>query len=126
VASGDAFVDFFRFGGGPRSAEIQIFQSNTSSTGGTNNVAEVDQAGLGQFARVEQSGQRNLADIDQRAGATNATAVIRQTGNDNTFYVVQTNPGQFIVVTQSGTGNSANSVNFGGPAGGGFGFTPQP
>jgi trimeric autotransporter adhesin len=115
--------DEFYFAGGARSAEIAILQTSSG------NQATINQYGPGQLARIEQSGGgSNTASIVQENGATNATAVIRQTGTNNSYYIVQTMPGQYIVVTQTGTGNSAINANIiqRGPTGGSAGFTPPP
>ncbi|MDP9415228.1 MAG: hypothetical protein M3Q08_14335, partial [Pseudomonadota bacterium] len=81
-ASGQSGDEFF-FPGGARSAEIAIIQSNFG------NSASVEQHGRGQFGRIEQSGARNTASILQDVAATNATAVIRQSGNDNSYSITQ-------------------------------------
>lgn len=96
--------DEFYFGGGARSAELRILQTNSG------NSASIEQYGRGQLARIEQSGANNSASIVQEAAATNATAVIRQTGTGNSYNVTQVSPGQYVVVTQTGTNNSANNV----------------
>jgi hypothetical protein len=92
------------YGGGQRSSVIRIIQSNSG------NSAMVEQRGRGQLARIEQSGARNIAEILQEAGATNATAVIRQTGNDNSYGFTQTQAGNYFVVTQSGSANSVTDI----------------
>jgi hypothetical protein len=111
VANGEPNVDDeYYFAGGARSAEIRILQTNTG------NVAEATQSGLGQRARIEQSGARNLAGITQGSLAINATAVIRQFGNDNSFFITQNlganqfNQAQYAVVTQTGNGNTGNTT----------------
>lgn len=96
--------DEFHFAGGRRSAEVVILQKNSG------NSALVEQRGLGQLARVEQSGSRNAASILQEVGATNATAVIRQSGNDNSYNAAQTQAGQYLVVSQTGNNNSVTNV----------------
>ena len=73
---------------------------------------------------MEQTGANNLADIFQDTGATNATAVIRQSGNGNSYYVVQNQPGQYVTVSQTGAANTVNQVVQRG-APGGNGFVPQ-
>lgn len=117
VGSGQA-GDEFVFGGGRRSAEARILQTNTG------NRADIDQEGRGQRAQVEQTGANNLADIFQDTGATNATAVIRQSGNANSYYIVQNQPGQYVSVSQTGDANTINQVVQRG-APGGNGFVPQ-
>lgn len=107
-ASGQAGDEFF-FAGGARSAEIAIIQSNIG------NRATVTQRGRGQSARVEQTGARNRASILQEAGATNATAVIRQSGSDNSYSAAQTQPGQYLLVRQSGSNNAVTDVIRRGP-----------
>jgi hypothetical protein len=107
---------------GPQSAEIVILQGGGSATGG--NRAYAEQRGKGQYARIEQTGLRNVAGIVQEAAATNAVASIDQSGNDNSYYVVQTTAGQYIDVTQIGTNNT--TVTQSGGAGGSAGFTPPP
>jgi hypothetical protein len=51
-----------------------------------------------------------LATILQERPATNATAVIRQTGNNNSYNVLQTAPGQYVVVSQTGNNNVVTNV----------------
>ncbi len=93
------------FAGGARSAELAILQS------GANNSASIEQRGRGQVARIEQGpGTDNLATILQDGSATNATAIIRQTGSGNSYNVVQTAPGQYIRVVQTGNGNVVTDV----------------
>ena len=67
------------------------------------------------MARIEQTGPRNRASILQEVGATNATAVIRQSGSDNSYSVTQTQPGQYLVVSQSGSNNAVTDVVRRGP-----------
>jgi hypothetical protein len=103
-AAGQAGDEFF-FGGGARSAELNILQS------GSANSATIEQRGRGQFARIEQGpGTGNTASILQDVAATNATAVISQTGSNNTYDVVQTGPGQYIRVRQTGNNNVVTDV----------------
>jgi hypothetical protein len=113
-----ASQDEFYFAGGARSPEIDILQA------GADNVAIAEQRGRGQYARIDQGpGTGNVASILQQATATNATALIRQTGSFNSYYVVQTQPGHYITVEQTGNNNTANSVAIRG-TGGSNGFTP--
>ena len=109
---------------GARSAEIVISQTNnataTSSNNGPNS-ATVEQRGAGQYGEITQNGRNNTAGILQEAGATNAVAIIRQTGFGNAFFITQTAPGQFFRVTQDGSGN--NVVTSSGTGGGGTGNT---
>jgi hypothetical protein len=112
--------DEFYHPGGARSAEIRILQQEFRNT------AIARQSGLGQHARIEQSGDTNYAEITQGAGATNATAVIRQLGDDNAYQVTQTLPGQYIVVTQRGDGNVNVTTDTAGPAFGGGGSSQGP
>jgi len=103
-AAGQSGDPFF-FGGGARSAEINILQS------GSTNSATIEQRGRGQFARIEQGpGSGNTASILQDVAATNATAVILQTGSNNSYDVVQTGAGQYILVRQTGNNNSITNV----------------
>ena len=110
--------DEFYFAGGSRSAEIRILQSNFG------NDAYAEQSGLGQRARIEQSGHDNDARIIQTSGATNATAVIRQLGNNNNWQITQTAPGQYQVITQTGNFNSATDIDGAGLNGGSSGSGP--
>ena len=103
-----------------RSAEIRILQQDFG------NEAYAEQNGRGQHARIEQSGNRNYAEVNQEAGATNATAVIRQLGNQNAYQVTQTLPGQYIVVTQRGNANANVSTDTAGPAFGQAGSSQGP
>jgi hypothetical protein len=99
VASGSPGDEFYH-PGGSRSAEIRIFQKNTG------NNAAVNQEGLGQLAIIEQTGSYNIASITQGVGATNATAVIRQSGDYNSYHINQSLPGQYVVIVQTGSSNS--------------------
>lgn len=116
---------------GARSAEIIIFQSNTATgaTSGFANSATVEQRGAGQYARISQTGTDNEAGILQEAAATNAVAIIEQTGVGNTFFITQTDPGQFLRVSQNGgtntviTGTGATSTGQTTPGGVGSGGT---
>jgi hypothetical protein len=110
--------------GGALSAEIVIFQSGGDATVANGNRAYAEQRGKGQYARIEQTGLRNVAGILQDTAATNAVAAITQSGNDNSYYVVQNTAGQYIDVTQIGTNNT--TVTQSGGAGGSAGFTPPP
>jgi hypothetical protein len=110
--------------GGALSAEIVILQAGGNATAANGNRAYAEQRGKGQYARIEQTGLRNVAGIVQEAAATNAVASIDQSGNDNSYYVVQTTAGQYIDVTQIGTNNT--TVTQSGGAGGSAGFTPPP
>ncbi len=102
--------DPFFFGGGARSAEINILQS------GSNNSATVEQRGKGQFARIEQGpGSGNVASIIQDVNATNATAIIRQAGSNNSYNVTQSDANQYILVSQTGSNNSVTDVVRRGP-----------
>jgi hypothetical protein len=102
--SSGALGDPNYFPGGMRSAEARIRQR-----GGTLS-ARIEQRGRGQQAAIEQSGSANLASILQDFGATNATAIIAQSGSGNSYSVVQTMPGQYINVSQTGTNNSVTNV----------------
>lgn len=109
AATGDP-GDPFYFAGGARSAEINILQS------GSGNQATIEQRGLGQFGRIEQGpGSGNVASILQEAAATNATAVIVQTGSNNSYSVTQDQANQYIHVSQTGNGNSVTDVIRRGP-----------
>lgn len=101
--------DEFFFAGGARSAEINILQS------GSSNSATVEQRGRGQFARIEQGpGSGNTASILQDVSATNATAIVRQTGSNNSYSVTQAEANQYILVSQTGNNNEVtNSVRRG-------------
>ena len=71
--------------------------------------ARIEQRGRGQFALIDQNGF-NKASILQDVNATNATAVITQSGSANVYNVVQTQAGQYINVSQTGTDNSITDV----------------
>jgi hypothetical protein len=102
--------DEFFFAGGARSAEINILQS------GSGNTASVEQRGRGQFARIEQGpGSGNTASILQLESATNATAVVRQTGSNNSYAVQQAEANQYILVSQTGNNNAVSNVIRRGP-----------
>ena len=101
-ASGVGYA--YGFGGGRRSAEIVILQSNSG------NSAVVEQYGRGQVARIEQSGTGGNASIFQELDATNATAVIQQLGTNNNYSVRQALAGAYIQVRQVGNGNEATTV----------------
>ncbi len=118
--NGGGAADEFYFPGGARSAEINILQTNSG------NVASAYQYGRGQVARIEQSGNNNVAGIRQGSEATNATAVIRQSGDSNTYYVDQVMAGQYILVAQTGVNNVATNVQQRGSTAGSSGFTPPP
>jgi hypothetical protein len=107
-SSGQAGDEFY-FAGGARSAEITILQSNSGNT------ANAEQRGQGQVARIEQSGQNNVASIVQSELATNATAVIRQAGDANSYSASQDQAAQYISVSQTGTGNAITNVVRRGP-----------
>jgi hypothetical protein len=94
----------YGYGGGRRSAEIVILQSNSG------NRAVVEQYGRGQVARIEQSGTGGNASIFQDTDATNATAVIQQLGTNNVYTVRQSMAGAYIQVRQTGNGNEATTV----------------
>jgi len=98
------------FGPATRSAEAMILQ------GGLAGFAKIEQFGKGQRALIEQRGDYNSGTIRQEIGATNATAIIRQLGSSNSYSIVQTQPWQYIEVTQTGTGNSATNVVQRGPS----------
>jgi len=86
----------------------------------------VEQQGQGQLGIIEQSGRNNEAGILQGVNATNAVAVIRQTGSGNVFFIEQTQPNQFFRVTQSGGNNTitgSGDPNFAGGTPGGTGTT---
>lgn len=110
-ATGDpnATADTYYFAGGVRDAEARIFQ-----TGG-NSTATIEQRGRGQFALIEQRGSDNEASILQDVAATNATAVIQQDGNGNSYSVTQTQAGQYIHVRQTGNNNVVTNVVRRGP-----------
>jgi hypothetical protein len=91
------------FAGGARSAEARIRQGFGAVS------ARIEQRGRGQFALIDQSGA-NTASILQDVGAANATAIITQSGSGNVYNVVQTQPGQYISVSQTGTNNSITNV----------------
>jgi hypothetical protein len=101
------------------SAEIRIIQqgttSGTTSPGNAGNVANVEQQGLGQYAEINQNGRGNNAGILQGMGATNAVAIIQQTGDGNTFFITQSAPGQFQRVVQNGNNNANTTVISAGP-----------
>jgi hypothetical protein len=90
------------FSGGARSAEARIRQDGGLS-------ARIEQFGRGQNAFIDQRGA-NAASILQLVGATNATAIITQSGSGNSYNVVQTQPGQYINVSQTGTNNAVTNV----------------
>ncbi len=117
--NGGAAADEFFFAGGARSAEIAILQTSAG------NRASVYQYGRGQIGRIEQSGNNNVAGIIQELNATNATAVIRQNGDNNSYYIQQVTAGQYVVVSQTGSNNVSSNVQRGAP-GGSSGFTPPP
>jgi hypothetical protein len=110
--------------GGALSAEIVILQAGGNATVANGNRAYAEQRGKGQYARIEQTGLRNVAGILQDTAATNAVASIDQSGNDNSYYVVQTTAGQYIDVIQIGTNNT--TVTQSGGVGGSAGFAPPP
>jgi hypothetical protein len=110
---------------GANSAEIEIMQS--SGPGGGANSATVRQQGLGQLGIIAQSGFGNVAGILQGSAATNAVAIIEQTGDLNTFYITQTTAGQYMRVAQTGSGNvSTTSASGGTPPGGTGSVGPYP
>ena len=91
---------------------ISITQNNTSdgtAAGSGPNSATVEQQGAGQLARVTQDGFDNEVGLLQTATATNATAIISQTGDNNTFFLTQNAPNQFLRVSQNGNSNTAIS-----------------
>lgn len=92
------------FAGGARSSEARIRQAGRLSTG------RIEQRGRGQFAFINQEGAGNEASILQDLAATNATAMIVQTGSGNVYHVVQDKPGQYISVSQTGTNNAVTNV----------------
>ena len=94
------------FAGGARSAEARIRQGRQ---GVSPLSARIEQRGRGQFALIDQSGS-NTASILQDVNATNATAVIMQSGSGNAYNVVQTQAGEYINVSQTGTNNSITNV----------------
>ncbi len=94
-----------------------------------NNTATVEQQGAGQVGIIEQSGRRNEAGILQGVNATNSVAVIRQTGNGNTFFINQQQANQFFRVVQSGGNNTitgSGAPNAPGDTPGGEGGTVSP
>jgi hypothetical protein len=108
---------------GANSAEIEIMQSgsfSSATTAGTvGNSATVRQQGLGQLGIITQVGRNNVAGILQGSAATNAVAIIEQTGDGNTFFITQTTAGQYMRVMQTGSGNvSTTSASGGTPPGG--------
>jgi hypothetical protein len=121
-ASGDPSFPGAR-AAGTQSAEVQIIQrgartgTDTSSAG---NSATIEQQGQGQFARIFQDGRNNNAGILQGPNATNATAIIEQTGNNNSFFITQNQPGQYMRVVQTGS-NNLSTTQVSGPGGGGSG-----
>ncbi|HEU0044539.1 hypothetical protein [Sphingomonas sp.] len=97
--------DPFYFAGGPRSAEITILQS------GTGNSATVEQRGQSQLARIEQGpGGGNTASILQETSAAFATAIIRQTGSNNSYAVTQDTANSYVLVSQTGSNNTVTDV----------------
>lgn len=127
-AAGPGGAEFAR-GSGVQSAEIQIIQQGRFSTAAgfaNGNSATVDQQGRGQFARIFQNGRGNQGRITQTSTATNAVAVIEQTGNGNSFFITQTQAGQFFRVTQTGNNNGNQTMITSGPNGGGSGTTTVP
>jgi hypothetical protein len=114
VAAGPAGADFAR-AAGAQSAEIRIIQTGAQATGTTTggNLARVEQDGRGQFARILQNGRDNTAGISQTATATNSVAVIEQQGNNNQFFITQTQAGQYFLVRQNGGSNVASSQTSG-------------
>ncbi|MDP8914448.1 MAG: hypothetical protein M3N39_12850 [Pseudomonadota bacterium] len=91
------------------SAEALIIQRGTLA-GGDGNDAAIEQRGNGQFARIDQNGSNNNAGIIQDRGATNAVALITQTGANNDYYIYQSAPGQYLRVVQNGNGNRTTNV----------------
>lgn len=105
---------------GVNSAEIRIAQT------GFSNSATVEQRGKGQYASITQNNATstsvngNTGTILQDVGATNAVAILSQTGAGNTYTIFQDTAGQFARVVQDGTGNnviSASGAANGGAAG---------
>lgn len=96
-------TDQYYFAGGARPTQASIHQRAGAIS------ARIEQHGRGQFALIEQTGA-NTASIWQGADATNATAVIIQTGSGNSYRIEQSVAGQYEHVTQSGTNNSVTTV----------------
>jgi hypothetical protein len=90
--------------GGARSAEIVIMQEASG------NRADAYQAGAGQRAWITQTGDDNVAGITQDVAATNAVAVINQSGDNNNYLITQTQPGQYLYVNQTGNNNSSSGT----------------
>jgi hypothetical protein len=107
-ASGQSGDERF-FAGGTRSAEIRIFQQNTG------NSATVEQRGRGQVALLVQTGDSNIGSILQLEDAANATAILRQSGNRNSYSIEQSRAGEYISVSQSGNDNTVSNVIRRGP-----------
>lgn len=101
--------DLRYFAGGARSTSAELFQNTNSAS------ANIEQRGRGQLAIIDQYGSGQSASILQDVGATNATAIIYQEGESNSFSIVQTQPGQHLHVRQTGTNNSVNTVVQRGP-----------
>ena len=78
------------------------------------------QQGAGQFARIFQDGRNNTAGILQGPSATNATAIIEQTGNGNSFFITENQAGQYMRVVQTGS-NNISTTQASGPGAGGSG-----
>jgi hypothetical protein len=102
-ASGQSGDEFF-FAGGARSAEIRIFQQNIG------NSATVEQRGPGQLARLVQTGDSNTGSILQLEDAANATVILRQSGNRNSYSIEQTQAGEYISVSQTGNNNAVTNL----------------
>ena len=97
--------DAYYFAGGTRSAEATILQS------GNGNSATIEQRGQSQLARIEQGpGSGNTASILQEASAAFATAIIRQTGSNNSYAVTQDTANAYILVSQTGNNNTVTDV----------------
>jgi hypothetical protein len=124
-ASGDPSFPGAR-GAGAQSAEIQIIQQGARAAGDTTsagNSATVTQQGAGQFARIFQDGRANTAGILQGPSATNATAIIEQSGDGNSFFITQNAAGQYMRVVQNGNSNIISN-QAAGPANSGGGVSP--
>jgi hypothetical protein len=110
-SSGDANA---RAAGTRYSAEIRIIQhgstSGTTAPANVGNSATVEQRGLGQYAEINQQGRGNVAGILQGVNATNAVAIIRQTGDGNTFFITQASAGQYLHIQQTGSNNAVTST----------------
>lgn len=108
------------------SAEVIITQRGTNvvSNANTRNLAVVEQLGQGQYAEIDQNGSRNVGRIYQDTGATNAVAILEQTGVGNSYTINQTLAGQYLFVRQDGGSNTI--VTGAGATGGGTqaGATP--